>query len=575
MNWKIRFAYWICSLTVAIGVSRLTLAQAISDGPQTKLYTNATFLTCDESFSIAEAMLVEDDRILAVGSEAELRMRVSETTSVVDLGGNFVTPGLCDSHLHFVGLGQSLQRIDLREVENWEALVAKVEAYAKTVPPGTWIFGRGWHQSKWTPVPEPNVDGYPLHDLLSARVPDHPVYLTHASGHASLANQLAMQQARIDSETVPPDGGEILVDAEGIPIGIFRENAQRLFSDAIARAEAAPAEAREAELREAIQLAGQACLANGVTAVHDAGISFELAEFFAKETAEGRLPVRIAAMVREPLRRLAFGIRTAKREHDPSERFAVRAVKVSLDGALGPHGAWLIQPYDDLVSSVGLNTVDLEELQGIAELCVEHDWQLCVHAIGDRANQEALNVFERALKSSNRSDHRWRIEHAQHIDRVDLPRFAKLGVIPAMQANHCTSDALFVVQRLGMRRASEGAYMWRDLIDSGVIIPNGTDAPVEPIDPRNSLFAAVTRELENGEAFFPAQCMSRKEALWSYTRWPAIASFNEDTYGALQPGLRADFVVWDRDLLSCKPEKILQANVLSTWMDGMLVYGQL
>jgi predicted amidohydrolase YtcJ len=538
----------------------------------TEIWYGGPVLACDPNFTIASALAIHGDHILAVGTKESLKGLSDESTQWHDLKGRCITPGLADSHLHFVGLGQSLQKLDLRTVANWDALIEAVVEQSKTQPAGTWITGRGWHQSKWDPLPTPNVEGYPIHDLLSERVPNHPVMLTHASGHACLANAAAMAAAGIDRETIAPDGGEIIVDSKGEPIGVFRENAQQLFSRALGRGDSQQTAADQlASVQRAVELAGQNCVEHGVTSVHDAGISFEMAEMLRQLDRSSGLPVKVYSMIREGSRKLAVRMKNFEVDSNPEGRFDVRSVKVSIDGALGPHGAWMLQPYDDLTTSAGLNTVEIDELKKIAAFCHDRNLQLCVHAIGDRANREVLDVYESILAGSER-DHRWRMEHAQHIDRADLPRFAAIGVIPVMQANHCTSDALFVVERLGMRRASEGAYMWRDLIDSGCIVPNGTDAPVEPIDPRVSLHAAVTRELPNGEPFFEAQCMTRKEALWSYTLWPAIASFAESRHGSLAPGLAADFVVWDRDLYECENDALKTAVVEQTWIDGEKVF---
>ena len=562
-----------CHLFIAGTSPRIANAQKpeIAD----TILVNAAVLCCDPEMNVAQAIAMRDGRILAVGDRPSVEIHANDSTKIVDLAGGVVTPGFCDSHLHFSGLGESLQRIDLRTAKTWNEVVDMVAAQATNTPAGTWIEGRGWHQSKWTPKQEPNVEGYPLHDLLSEKVPNHPVVLTHASGHACLANAAAMKLAGIAAETENPDGGEIVRDSKGNAIGVFRENAQRLIFSVQTRTSLATGDvtAFRSRLQKTIELAGQECLRHGITSVHDAGSSFATANEFGQFADQAKLPVRVYMMIRE-----GSGSLLQKLPKEPilgrgNGFFTVRSVKVSIDGALGPHGAWLLEPYDDLPSSVGLNTVAMDELEKIAELCKRRHWQLCVHAIGDRANRETLNVFEKVLGNEISSDHRWRIEHAQHIHPNDLPRFVKLGVIPAMQGNHCTSDALFVIERLGQRRSSEGAYPWRTLIDSGCIIPNGTDAPVELADPRVSLFASVTRQQPNGVAFFPEQCMTRREALLSYTLWPAIASFQDKELGSITPGKIADFAVWDTNLLECEAQKLLTAKVLSTWMSGKQVYG--
>lgn len=532
---------------------------------------NANVLQCDRAMNRAQAVAVRQGRIVAVGSNQDVQPWIdSKTTTVVDAAGQTMTPGLVDSHLHFVGLGESLQMLDLSGAKSWQEIVNQVEQAAQSLPKGAWIQGRGWHQSKWNQAPESNVDGYPNHTTMSEAVPDHPVLLTHASGHALFANDAAMNLAGVGPETSDPPGGEILKDASGRPIGVFRENAGRLIRRAQARADAnMTAEDRRDRMLGQVQLAGEECLRNGITSVHDAGSQFSTARQLRRFAESNLLPVRMFVMIREPSHVLVDRMKDSRWVDIGDSFLTVRSVKVSIDGALGPHGAWLLEPYSDLPTKRGLNTVGLDELERIARLCKQYDWQLCVHAIGDRANREVLDVYESVLDAEISGDHRWRIEHAQHLAPEDIPRFGAMGVIPAMQANHCTSDAIFVPERLGERRSVQGAYVWRSLIDAGAIVPNGTDAPVERIDPRASLYAAVTRKLENGDAFYPDQCMTRAEALLSYTLWPAQASFQEQDLGSIEIGKRADLVLWDTDLLNCPPDAIRIAQVRQVWVNGI------
>ncbi len=419
---------------------------------------NARVLQCDAGMSQAEAIAIKDGRILAVGSEAEIQTLVAEgQTKVVNAANQCVTPGLTDSHLHFVGLGHSLQMLDLHAASEWQDIVDQVQQAARLLPKGSWIEGRGWHQSKWTSAPQENVDGYPDHTSLSAAVPDHPVLLTHASGHAVFANAAAMQLAGIGPDTSDPAGGEILRDETGRAIGVFRENAGGLIRRAQARAgERLSQTERVQQTRERVLLAAQACIAHGITSVHDAGSSFAEAQALRELAEDGQLPVRMTVMIREGSQTLSNRLPDFRWIGLADGFLTVRSIKVSIDGALGPHGAWLLEPYTDLATTSGLNTVNIDELERIARLCKEYDWQLCVHAIGDRANREVLDTYQRVLGSQAKSDHRWRVEHAQHLHPTDIPRFGQLGVIPAMQANHCTSDAIFVPARLGERRRRSG-----------------------------------------------------------------------------------------------------------------------
>ena len=534
---------------------------------------NAKILVCDSAMTRASAVAVQSGRILAIGERSEIEPFIDKSTQVIDAAGMTVTPGLIDSHLHFIGLGQSLQMLDLSEADSWAKIESQVLKASLLLPKGAWIEGRGWHQSKWTSPPKGNVDGYPNHSSLSAMVPDHPVVLTHASGHANFANEAAMKIAGVDRNTQDPQGGELLKDSAGNPIGVFRENAQSLIRRAQARTtERLTGDERLAATLLQIQLAGKVCLRQGITSVHDAGSSFATARLLKRFAEERKLPLRMAVMIREESSSLATQMDAHRLDNDGEGFLSVRSVKISMDGALGPHGAWLLEPYSDLPTTSGLNTVAMDEFRRIAVLCKERGWQLCVHAIGDRANREVLDVYEQVLGDQSTSDHRWRIEHAQHLALQDIPRFGKLGVIPVMQANHCTSDAIFVPQRLGERRSEQGAYVWRSLINSGSIVPNGTDAPVEKVDPRVSIYAAATRQLASGDTFYPKQCMTREEALLSYTLWPARAAFQEKKLGSLEKGKMADLVMWDTDLLNCKPSEILTANVELTMLGGSIVH---
>jgi predicted amidohydrolase YtcJ len=532
---------------------------------------HANVMQCNTEMGRVQALAIKDGRVVAVGSNVDVQAWINDDlTTVIDAGGQTITPGLTDSHAHFMGLGHSLQILSLSEANTWSEIVNQVKQVANTLPKGTWIAGRGWHQSKWTVKPNQHVDGYPDHTTMSNAVPDHPVVLTHASGHALFANEAAMKLAQVGADTPDPIGGEILKDAAGQPIGVFRENAAGLIRRAQSRTTQRMTNRARLELtRQHIRLAGDACIRHGITSVHDAGSSFSAARTYRELAETNELPVRLTLMIRAGSQSLSARMSGSRWIGIGDGFLTVRSVKVSIDGALGPHGAWLLQPYSDLPTKRGLNTLSLVELERIAELCKRHDWQLCVHAIGDRANREVLDIYEKVLGDDVGSDHRWRIEHAQHLAPVDIPRFGALGVIPAMQANHCTSDAIFVPRRLGERRSAQGAYVWRSLIDTGAIIPNGTDAPVEHIDPRVSLYAAVTRRLTGGETFYPKQCMTRAEALLSYTLWPAIAAFQEKDLGSIEVGKRADLVMWDTNLLTCPPEQIRKARATRVWIGGV------
>jgi predicted amidohydrolase YtcJ len=443
-----------------------------------------------------------------------------------------------------------------------------VEQAAKKAAPGEWILGRGWHQEKWTRTPEPNVEGFPTHASLSRVSPNNPVVLTHASGHASFVNAKAMEASGLTRDTPNPPGGDVLKDAQGNPTGLLRETASRL----IRRPNPTP-EQRTARARKALELASLEAVSKGVTSFQDAGSSFDEVDLMKAMIDEGKIDVRLWVMIRE--RNDVLAEKLAKyRTIDYGNGFlTVRGIKKSIDGALGPRGAWLLEPYTDKPGDTGRNTATVEEVTGAAKLAIQHGYQMCVHAIGDRANRETLNIFEQSFKANpEKKDLRWRIEHAQHLNPADIPRFGSLGVIASMQGIHCTSDAPYVIARLGEQRAREGAYVWQKLMKSGAVVSNGTDAPVEDVDPIASYRATVSRKLKDGSVFFPDQRMSRMEALKSYTINPAYAAFEEGSRGSLNPGKYADLVVLSKDILKVPEDEIPATRVMYTIVGGKVRY---
>jgi len=528
--------------------------------------TGGRVVTVDANGTEGEAIAMAGDRVLAVGTAEEIAAFVGDATRVIDLNGRLAIPGFIEGHAHFLGVGDAAMQLDLRTAKTWDDIVALVAAAAKELAPGTLIRGRGWHQEKWTSVPDGAVEGLPQHASLSAVSPDHPVVLTHASGHATFANAYAMAVSGIDADTDNPEGGEIVRGADGEAIGAFRETASGLLGPAFRRS-------KRVDPRLRAKLAVQECLEKGVTSFQDAGSSFETAEMLRGMADKGELHVRVWMMLREPVSELREHLADARVEGYGNNHLSVRGIKRSIDGALGSHGAWLLSPYADLPESAGLNTNSLEDIAACAELALEHNVQLCVHAIGDRANRETLDIFERAFGDDlDRRKLRWRVEHAQHIDPHDVPRFAELGVIAAMQGVHCTSDAPWVLRRLGPERAESGAYLWRQLLDSGAVVTNGTDAPVEDLNPLASFFASVTRRLPDGTVFFEDQRMTRMEALHSYTLANAYAAFEEDLKGSLEPGKLGDVVVLSRDILACPDEEIPTARIDMTIVGGEVLF---
>jgi predicted amidohydrolase YtcJ len=561
-------------LRVRLAIYALWSVAACAPKPADLVLTNGKIVTMDPKRPQAEAIAISGYTIRAVGSRREIQRYVGPNTRVIDLQGQLAIPGFIEGHGHFMGLGQAKMQLDLTTAKSWDDIVAMVAEAARKAKPGEWIQGRGWHQEKWTRVPQPNVEGVPLHPSLDCVSPNNPVYLTHASGHAVFVNGKALELAGITRTTANPPGGEIVKDRSGNPTGLLRETAQGLAARAMAEARAKMSpEELEARNREAVRLAGADAVSKGVTSFHDAGVPFATIDLYRKLDAEHALPVRLYVMVRENDSVLAANVDRYRIEAKDNAFLAVRSIKVTMDGALGSHGAWMLAPYDDLPSSSGLNTFPLDAFRRIAAIAIEHGYQLNTHAIGDRANREVLNAYEAAFRANpGKKDLRWRIEHAQHLDPADQPRFAQLGVIASMQAIHATSDGPWVPKRIGEKRAREGAYVWRNLINSGAVVTNGTDTPVEDIDPIANFYAAVTRRMADGSFFYPEQKMTREEALKSYTVNNAYAAFEENLKGSLAPGKLADITVLSRDILTVPDDSIPGTRVVYTIIGGQVKY---
>jgi hypothetical protein len=550
-------------------------AGAPMDEPADLVLHNGRIVTVDSVRPEAEAVAIRGYQIVAVGSNDEIDRFIGPSTEVVDLAGRLAIPGFIEGHGHYMGLGRTRMILDLTKVRAWEDIVTMVGAAARDAGRDAWIAGRGWHQEKWDSVPAELYDGVPTHVTLSAVSPDNPVYLTHASGHASFANARALELAGIDGATPNPAGGEIVRDDRGNPTGLLRETAQGLVGRVMGRAmEQRSPEEIAAERRRMVELAGQNALENGVTSFHDAGSNFETIDFLKQLEAEGALPVRLYVMARgESNDTYAARLKDYRMVAEGNDFLTVRSIKHSIDGALGSHGAWLLAPYEDMPSSAGLNTTDPAVIERTAQVAIENGFQLNTHAIGDRANREVLDIYERTFAAHpERTDLRWRIEHAQHLDPADIPRFAELGVIAAMQGVHATSDGPWIPKRLGDERARNGAYMWQTLIESGAVVANGTDVPVEDISPIASFYSSVSRRLGDGTVFYEQQRMTREQALHSYTLANAYAAFEEDVKGSITPGKFADVTVLSQDIMSI-PEELIPATVVDlTILGGEVVY---
>jgi len=534
---------------------------------------NAQVYTVNKKQPSAEAVAIKDGKIIFAGSNEDVKKYISDKTEVIDCKGQFVMPGFIEGHGHIHGLGSSLINLNLMNVKNWDEIVAMVAEAVKKAKPGDWIIGRGWHQEKWNPAPAKNYLGYPYHEELDKVSPDNPVALSHASGHSVYINAKAMELAGINSSTANPSGGEIVKDKNGVIIGVLAETAQGLVWKAYGTwANQQSEEVQKAKWAASIKLAEEDCLKKGVTSFQDAGSSFEQVEWMKELADQNKLNIRHWLMVREGNASLRANKNVFPVINKCDGFLSVNAVKVSLDGALGSYGAWLLEPYTDRAGWVGENTFNLDSLRAIADFCWNNNIQLCVHAIGDRANREVINVYEEQIAKDTNKVHRWRVEHAQHVNPSEIPRFAKLKVIASMQGIHCTSDGPFVPKRLGDKRSEEGAYVWQSFLKAGVVVNNGTDVPVEDEDPIANFYSSVTRKMKDGNAFYPAQKMSREEAIYSYTMANAFAAFQEKEKGSIEKDKYADFVILSNNLITCSEEDIKNTKIVMTIVGGKVKY---
>jgi predicted amidohydrolase YtcJ len=564
---------------ILLAWSLTTCGQAVPrEEPADLVLCGGKIVTVAASQPQATALAVRGAYIVAVGSDEAMAPFVGPETRIVDLEGRLAVPGFIEGHGHFMSLGNAKTILDLTSAASWEDIVSQVAEAVSAARPGEWIQGRGWHQEKWIGPPTPSVEGAPVHAALTAVSPDNPVLLGHASGHASFANAAALRLAGLSRDSENPLGGELVRDGDGELTGLLRETAQRLVSEALEQDQTRrTAEEITAERELWVEMAGQEALAKGVTSFQDAGASFELIDFYRRLEERDALPIRLYVMVRgQSNDEMETQLPRYRMVAEGNDFLTVRSIKRQIDGALGSHGAWLLRPYEDMPGSLGLVLESEEEIRRTAEIAMRHGFQVNTHAIGDRANRRVLDIYQEVFEANeNPTDLRWRVEHAQHLHPQDIGRFARLGVIAAMQGTHCTSDAPWVVKRLGSARAESGAYLWRSLLDSGAVVTNGTDVPVEDIDPIASFYASVTRRLANGERFYPEQRMTRAEALRSYTFSNAFAAFEEDLKGTLEVGKLADIAVLSQDLMTIPEEQIPSTRVDLTIIGGEVRFERL
>ncbi len=534
---------------------------------------NGTIYTVDEDLPKAEAVAMKNGKITFVGSNEDIQSWLPDATKVIDLEGKTVYPGFIESHGHLLGLGRQKTRLELANLKSYDELVALVAETVKTTQKGEWILGRGWHQSKWEKIPKPSVKGFQVHDALSAVSPDNPVFLGHASGHAGFANAKAMELAKVNSETTFTDDGEIMKDTDGNPTGIFVENAEQLITAHI------PESTPESDAK-ALQAAIDECLQYGVTSFQDAGSEQKDIDLYKSFLDKNQFPIRLYVMLAgwaEDDSLLQKWYANGPEIGLGENHLTIRSIKMYSDGALGSRGAWLLKEYSDRPAHFGNNIMEMEAIYKTASNALQNGFQVCTHAIGDKANREVLNQYQKALEAhpDAAKKARFRIEHAQHLSLEDIPRFAEMGIIASIQGIHMASDRPWAIDRLGKKRIEEGAYVWQKLLQSGAKVINGTDTPVEPLSPFACFYASVTRQTLGGKpdgGYEADQKMTREQALKTYTLDAAYGSFEEDIKGSIEVGKLADFVVLDRDLMQVPSEQILRTQVLYTIIGGEVVF---
>jgi len=554
----------LLATAAALGLPHTISAQrnaSLSPSPADLIVTNARIYTVDDNHPFVSAMAVRDGKVQFVGSVREAMLFRGPSTKVLDLTGRTVVPGMVDAHAHLFGLGDFLRNIDLTDTRSFDEIVSRVAARAGQSPSGRWIEGRGWDQNKWGDT------RFPTHDALSRVSPNNPVVLTRIDGHAILANAAAMRAAGVTAATKDPAGGRIERGANGEPTGVFVDNAMSIVERVV------PNMSHD-EMRAATLAAIAEANRWGLVGVHDAGEPRDVLDVFEELAKAGNFNLRVYAMIGDDSAAIAHYFQRGPQAGLYDNKLWIRSIKLYADGALGSRGAALLDPYADDPKNNGLLRSTPDHLRDVATQALRNGFQVATHAIGDRGNRVVLDAYEAALKAVPVADHRFRIEHVQVLDHADVPRFAQLGVIPSMQAVHQTSDMYWASTRLGYAHTL-GAYAWRSLLNTGVIIPDGSDFPVERVNPLYSFHSAVSRQDEHDwppGGWFPEQRMTRDEALKGMTIWPAFAAFQEQTMGSLTTGKLADFVILDRDIMVVPESQILGTTVVATYIGGRAVY---
>src|SRR5437762_427024 len=553
-----RAAQWLFSCLAAFSVTAMIRAQDVD-----LVLANGNIYTEHDKQPKAEAIAVKGDRIVFVGSNEDAKK--FHAAKVIDLRRHTLVPGLTDSHCHIFGIGEREMRLNLEGTNTLGDFLNKVKARVAQTSIGKWITGRGWIETFWKP------SKFPTRQDLDKIAPDNPVFFTRADGHASVANSAALRIAKIDRNTPDPFGGQIL-KSSGEPNGMLLDNAQELVSRNIPKP-------TEAEREEALLRGINREIGLGWCEIQNAGSDSEDIDLLRKDFEAGKIKIRFINAVYGPGKDAQNFLREGATINAFDHHFTQRTIKVIFDGALGSRGAALLKPYSDAPDTSGYLTEKSEELKPMFEEALQHGIQVETHAIGDRANRQILDLYEAALNAvppdqRKIREPRWRVEHAQIVDSADLPRFAKLGVIPSMQPSHAISDLFFAPKRLGMDRLA-GAYAWQSFLKSGSIICGGSDAPVERGEPMIEFYAAVARKSikgESAEGWYPEQAVSREQALKMFTIWPAYAAFEEKDKGSIEVGKLADFTVLSQDIMKIPEPEILKTRAEMTIIGGEIVF---
>lgn len=582
---------WFILFLVCVAICTYLFFHTVPE-PVDVFYVNGRIYTMDGNMNVAEVMATRGGRIVAIGSKSDLEGSV-RPKKVVDLGGKTVFPGFIDAHAHLMSLGVSKITVDLLGAPSEAAIASLVEQRIRKSEPGQWVRGRGWDQNLWS------TKRFSTHEILDKISPNNPIYLARVDGHAAWINKKAMEIAEITKQVPDPAGGKIVRDGSGNPTGVFVDNAMALVSKFLP-----PPSVKESE--EAIKLAVEECLQFGIVCMDDMGVDSKEIEVYKGLIDRKEFPFRVYAAIDglgdtwdQYTKKTDAGPAKGRLMGYGDNRLWVRAIKLYVDGALGSGGAALLEPYSDDPDNRGLTVTDEKSLRHAVDEALANGFQVCTHAIGDRANNIILNVYEAALKEHAVVDHRLRVEHAQVLALDDIPRFKQLGIIPSMQPTHCTSDMYWAEARLGPARVL-GAYAWRSLLSTGVIIPGGSDFPVETPNPILGIYAAVSRQdlqgrprnaqdvraffqlsftgvrdtsaFENG--WYASQKMTREDAVRAYTTWASYAAFQERLLGSLEKGKLADFVVLSKDIMKIDQHEIPTTVVEKTIVGGDVVYSR-